>query len=91
MYLTTESRELTVIVCHCRVVTDRAVADAVRAGARSLGSACKATGAGQDCGACVFSLKRLVCEHGSELVPSGTAPADILTEAAMRETQSAAS
>ncbi len=69
------------IVCHCRVVTDRAVADAVRAGARSLGSACKATGAGQDCGACVFSLKRLVCEHGSDLVPSGTGPADVLTEA----------
>ena len=51
------------IVCHCRVVTDRAVAEAVRGGARSLGSVCRSTGAGQDCGACVFSLKRLVCEH----------------------------
>ncbi len=48
------------IVCHCRVVTDRAVVDAVRAGAASLGSVCRATGAGQDCGSCVFSLKRLV-------------------------------
>ena len=79
------------IVCHCRVVTDRAVVDAVRAGAASLGSVCRATGAGQDCGSCVFSLKRLVCEHGNALVPSGTGPAAILTEAAARERQSAAS
>jgi bacterioferritin-associated ferredoxin len=54
-----------VIVCHCRVVTDRAVVDAVRGGARSLAGVCRSTGAGQDCGACVFSLKRLVCEHGA--------------------------
>ncbi len=51
------------IVCHCRVVTDRAVADAVAEGARSLAAVCRSTGAGQDCGSCVFSLKRLVCEH----------------------------
>jgi len=58
-----------VIVCHCRVVTDRAVVDAVRVGARSVAGVCRSTGAGQDCGACVFSLKRLVCEHGAP-VPS---------------------
>ena len=51
------------IVCHCRVVTDRAVTAAVRDGARSLAAVCRSTGAGQDCGSCVFSLKRLVCEH----------------------------
>ena len=51
------------IVCHCRVVTDRAVTEAVRDGARSLAAVCRSTGAGQDCGSCVFSLKRLVCEH----------------------------
>ena len=56
------------IVCHCRVVTDRAVADAVRDGARSLAGVCRSTGAGQDCGACVFSLKRLVCEHEASLI-----------------------
>jgi bacterioferritin-associated ferredoxin len=85
-----------VIVCHCRVVTDRAVADAVRAGAGSLSSVCRSTGAGQDCGSCVFSLKRLVCEHGKDLVPAGTGPAAILTDPAQMarptmETQSAAS
>jgi bacterioferritin-associated ferredoxin len=53
-----------VIVCHCRVVTDRAVAAAVEQGAGSLGAVCRTTGAGQDCGGCVFSLRRLVCEHG---------------------------
>ena len=51
------------IVCHCAVVTDRDVRDAWTAGARSLGQACRATGAGTDCGTCVFSLKRLLCEH----------------------------
>jgi bacterioferritin-associated ferredoxin len=56
-----------VIVCHCRVVTDRAVVEAVQEGARSLAAICRATGAGQDCGSCVFSLKRLVCEHRPEL------------------------
>jgi bacterioferritin-associated ferredoxin len=53
-----------VIVCHCRVVTDREVAAAVQQGAGSLGAVCRSTGAGQDCGGCVFSLRRLVCEHG---------------------------
>ena len=58
------------IVCHCRVVSDRAVAGALRDGARSLAAVCRSTGAGQDCGACVFSFKRLVCGHGSALVPA---------------------
>lgn len=52
------------IVCHCAVVNDREVIQAWDAGARSLGQACRATGAGTDCGSCVFSLKRLLCEHG---------------------------
>ena len=52
------------IVCHCRVVTDRAVGDGGRGGRAHLAAVCRSTGAGQDCGACVFSLKRLVCEHG---------------------------
>jgi bacterioferritin-associated ferredoxin len=63
-----------VIVCHCRVVTDRAVGEAVRAGNGSLAAVCRSTGAGQDCGACVFSLKRLVCEHGTVLA-AGPPPA----------------
>ena len=56
------------IVCHCQVVTDRDVVAAVEAGARSVAAVCRSTGAGRDCGSCVFSLKRLVCEHGTTLV-----------------------
>jgi len=52
-----------VIVCQCQVITDRDVCDAVDNGARTLSSLCKSTGAGRDCAACVFSLKRLLCEH----------------------------
>jgi bacterioferritin-associated ferredoxin len=64
-----------VIVCHCRVVTDRQVVDAVSRGVRSLGGVCRTTGAGQECGSCVFSLKRLLCEHGALLSQPVTQPA----------------
>ena len=51
------------IVCHCRVVSDREVVRAVDEGARSLAAVCRETGAGRDCGACVLSVKRLLCQH----------------------------
>lgn len=51
------------IVCHCHVVNDRVIRDAVESGARSLSDVCRATGAGRDCGACIFSVKRVTCEH----------------------------
>ena len=57
------------IVCHCHVVNDAATAAAVDAGARTLGQVCRSTGAGSDCGSCVFSVRRLVCEHVSRQVP----------------------
>ena len=65
------------IVCHCRVVTDRQVVDAVRGGVASLAGVCRTTGAAQDCGACVFSVKRLVCEHGSEQSRSPLSEVDV--------------
>ena len=55
------------IVCHCQVVSDGKVADAIESGARTLAGICRSTGAGKNCGACVFSLKRLLCEHGGPL------------------------
>lgn len=55
------------IVCHCAVVNDQDVVEAVEAGARSLAALCRSTGAGQGCGVCVFSLKRLLCEHEQAL------------------------
>jgi bacterioferritin-associated ferredoxin len=56
-----------VIVCHCKVVSDRDVAAAIADGARTVRQICGASGAGTDCGGCVFSLKRLLCEHGAVL------------------------
>jgi len=52
-----------VIFCHCAVVGDRDVAHAVNAGARTVAQVCKATGAGQQCGNCIFSVRRVVCQH----------------------------
>lgn len=57
------------IVCHCNVVNDRAVTDAIDAGARTLAGVCAATGAGRDCGSCVFSVKRLLCDHEPAAAP----------------------
>lgn len=54
------------IVCQCGVVSDRDVSAAVRSGAGSLRAVCQTTSAGQDCGGCVFALKRLVCQHVAE-------------------------
>ena len=51
------------IVCQCHVVSDAAVKAAVDTGAQTLSAVCRTTGAGRDCGACVFSVRRLVCEH----------------------------
>lgn len=51
------------IVCHCKVVNDRAVVESIDKGARTLANVCNLTGAGKSCGACVFSLKRLLCDH----------------------------
>lgn len=51
------------IVCHCHVVTDRDLAGAVAAGGRTLGAVCRSTGAGQDCGTCIFAVKAYMCQH----------------------------
>jgi bacterioferritin-associated ferredoxin len=52
-----------VIFCHCAVVGDRQVAEAIDGGADTVASVCRATGAGQQCGTCIFSVRRVVCEH----------------------------
>lgn len=51
------------IVCHCRVVSDKTVDAAIAEGNRTVSSVCRSTGAGQDCGGCVFTLKAMVCQH----------------------------
>lgn len=64
------------IVCHCKVVTDRVVTESIDRGACTLGQVCRATGAGQDCGSCVFALKRVLVAH------EGVTPLQPATEAA---------
>ena len=51
------------IVCHCRIVSDRDVHAALTEGIRSVGAVCRSTGAAQDCGSCIFTVKALVCDH----------------------------
>jgi bacterioferritin-associated ferredoxin len=45
------------IVCQCAVVSDGDVSAAVRSGCRTLRQVCAATGAGRDCGSCVFAVR----------------------------------
>lgn len=58
------------IVCHCKVVTDQAVSRVVDAGACSLGQVCRSTGAGTDCGGCVFAVKHMLCQHEESTAPA---------------------
>ena len=51
------------IVCQCRVVSDRDVHAAVATGARTVGAVCRTTGAAQECGTCIFSVKNLLQQH----------------------------
>ena len=52
------------IVCHCAVVGEKHITAAAAAGATTLSQICASTGAGRDCGACVFSVRRLLCKDG---------------------------
>jgi bacterioferritin-associated ferredoxin len=52
------------IICHCGVVTDRAVVAAIDEGARTLAQVCQISGAGQKCGGCIYSVKQVLCQHG---------------------------
>ena len=48
------------IICQCAVVSDRDLVAAIAAGARTTGAACRATTAGQSCGACLPTVRALV-------------------------------
>ena len=55
------------IVCQCAVVSDGDVAAAVASGCRTLRQVCAATGAGRDCGACVFAVRGVVTRAAADL------------------------
>ncbi|MDP8929115.1 MAG: (2Fe-2S)-binding protein [Actinomycetota bacterium] len=51
-------------VCHCRVVTDTQIREAIRCGARDVCAIAEACGAGGRCGGCLPAVRRLLQEHG---------------------------
>jgi bacterioferritin-associated ferredoxin len=51
------------IVCHCAVVSSSDIAGAMAAGAQTVSEVCRHTGAAQNCGTCVFSVRQVVCQH----------------------------
>jgi bacterioferritin-associated ferredoxin len=51
-----------VIVCHCQVVTDRAVRAAVMCGAHDVDAVISACGAGGRCGGCVAGIEQLLAD-----------------------------
>ena len=52
-------------VCFCRAVNDRAVREAVEAGARTDAEVAQACGAGDRCGGCLPAIARLLQETES--------------------------
>ena len=55
------------IVCHCGVVSSRDITEAWEQGARTVPEVCTRTGAGLNCGTCVFSINQILCEHEQTL------------------------
>ena len=72
------------IICHCEVVSDRAVVAAIDDGARTLAQVCQMSGAGLSCGGCIYSVKRLLCNHGVVDDPTQLEVADETHETAHR-------
>jgi bacterioferritin-associated ferredoxin len=50
------------LVCHCKVVTDRQIRAAVEAGARDEFDVAAACGAGVECGGCIPTVQKLLRE-----------------------------
>ncbi len=53
------------IVCQCAVVSDGDVTASVHSGCRTLRQVCAATGAGRDCGSCVFAVRGVLARAAS--------------------------
>lgn len=52
------------LVCHCRVVTDSDILEAVAAGARDEFDIAEACGAGTGCGGCIPAVTALLAAEG---------------------------
>jgi len=64
----------TMLVCHCRGVSDRQIRRAVKNGACSLREVARETGAGMRCGGCRTTVSEVVAEAmQSEIRPTSVA------------------
>lgn len=52
------------IVCHCKVVSDRDIDAAIAAGAQEVCALASACGAATDCGGCLPTVRRMLAERG---------------------------
>ena len=50
------------IVCHCRVVSDRVVRESIQNGAADVATVMADTGAGTCCGGCLVTVEELVAD-----------------------------
>lgn len=66
-------------VCHCRVVTDGEIREAIDCGARDECSLAEYCGTGLRCGGCLPAVRRLLAEAGLPC-DEGLTAADIRTE-----------
>ena len=51
-------------VCHCRVVNDRQIAEAIACGATDVCAVADACGAGIRCGGCLPEVRSMLAERG---------------------------
>ena len=51
------------IVCHCKAVSDNAIREAVRDGARSVRQVSRACHAGRTCGGCRPVIRELIADE----------------------------
>lgn len=51
------------LICHCRVVSDREIREAIDCGASDHCAVAKACGAGTGCGGCVPMIRELLADH----------------------------
>ena len=58
------------IICVCKVVSDRTLRQHIEAGTKTVSALGKCTGAGTDCGACCRDIRELLQEVAHEELDS---------------------
>lgn len=66
--------ETVMLVCHCKVITEHDIRDAIAAGARDEHEIAARCAAGGECGGCLPTIRSLLREAGHE--PTGETPPD---------------